>query len=81
MDEIQFTLRGKSYTLSRKEVLAAMKGVEPERIRSHAVEVGGREFPVKQVIDKVLKGVDRLDVTSSDARRILGRLGFKLARY
>lgn len=79
MDELTFTLRGTTYTLRRREVADAMKGVEPELIRTHSARINGREYPVKQVIDRVLR-VDRLDFTAQDARSILKRLGFELFR-
>jgi 5-methylcytosine-specific restriction protein B len=79
MDEIRFTLRGKTYTLSRKEVQSAMKGEEPETGRVHFVRINGRDYPVKQVLDAALK-VDRLDFTAADARSILKRLGFEVFR-
>lgn len=80
MDELTFTLRGKTYTLSRRDVSTAMKGVDPEVIRIHSVRVNGRDYPVKQVIDATLR-LDRLDFTAQDARSILKRLGFEVTRH
>lgn len=79
MGGLVFTLRGKGYQLDRNDVIKAMRGVEPEPVRTHAVKIGGRAYPPKQVLAEVLK-VDRLDVTTADARSILKRLGFELER-
>lgn len=56
-----------------------MSGVEPETIRSHAVDVKGVSYPVKQVFAAVT-GLDRLDFTSAVARRHLLNLGFRVER-
>ena len=45
---VQFTLKGRRYTLSTEEVESALGGKEPERIFDYAVWVGGRWFPPKQ---------------------------------
>jgi hypothetical protein len=57
---------------------------DPEPIRKHYVEVDGKRFPPKQLLEQVLqeKGYkdnefNRLDFTTVDARSILQRLGFK----
>jgi len=56
-----------------------MRNVEPEPVRSHAVVVVGKRYPVKQVF-AYSTGLDRLDFTSAVARRHLDRLGFELVR-
>jgi hypothetical protein len=76
---ISFTVNGRRFTLSRAKVQSLMEYVEPEPIQSHAVLVGRRTYPVKQVF-ALTTGLDRLDFTSSIARRQLGRLGFQLSR-
>lgn len=78
-DTIEFTVNGKPFRLSRSAVTAALKGVDPEPIRAHGVEVGGKRYPVKQVF-ALATGLDRLDFTSAIARRNLGKLGFRLTR-
>jgi len=72
-------MNGQLLDLQPKQVEAAMREVDPETIRQHAVEVGGRLFPVKQVLARAT-GLDRLDFTSAQARSILKRLGFQLRR-
>ncbi len=76
---IRFVVNGKAFTLKADEVEKAMRGVEPEPVRSHVVVVAGQRYPVKQVFEKAT-GLDRLDFTSGTARRHLTRLGFKLSR-
>lgn len=66
-------------TLSRSHVIAAVADLDPEPVRTHAVEVQGRVFPVKQVFEAAT-GVDRGDFISTTARRHLKALGFKLFR-
>ncbi len=78
-DEIHFTLNGEPLGLRHEDVERAMRGVEPERIQSHAVEVGGRIYPVKQVFEAAT-GTDRADFISHTARRHLKSLGFRLLR-
>lgn len=76
---MRFQIAGKAFDLDRDAVNAAMRGREPEPTRQHAVEVDGRIYPVKQVLEAATK-LDRLDFTSATARRVLGKLGFKLFR-
>jgi len=76
---VSFVVNRKRFTLSRAKVESLMDDVDPEPIRSHGVLIGRRKFPVKQVFAMVT-GLDRLDFTSSIARRQLGRLGFPLLR-
>ena len=74
-----FTVGGKRFELSRAEVERRMEGVEPNPVREHYVEVGGRRFPPKQVLAAVT-GLDLLDFQTTSARRVLGKLGFELGR-
>ncbi len=74
---MEFTLGGKRYDLTRQQVEERMRGVEPEPGRRHFVEVGGREYPMKQVFAQCL-GLSRLDFTTAQARHVLARLGFKV---
>ena len=76
---MEFTMSGQQLVLTPEQVEAAMSGVDPETIRQHVVEVGGRSYPVKQVL-ACATGLDRLDFTSAQARSILKRLGFQLHR-
>ena len=73
---MEFTLKRVRYSLKKEQVEKIMRGVSPEEIREHCVEIGGILFPVKQVLSVAL-GLQKLDFTSMDARNILSRLGFE----
>ena len=79
MAAVSFLLNGVQMTLDETRVRAAMEGAEPEAIRAHVVEVDGNTFPVKQVFSAAT-GLDRLDFTTNQARTVLKRLGFNVAR-
>lgn len=77
---ISFTLRGRDYTLSVGDVIASMKGVQPENIVKYYMEIGGEDYPPKQVLSKAL-GVPKISFTTKDAYDILTRLGFSVKKY
>lgn len=72
-------IAGQPFVLHSKDVLRALRRLEPEPIHSHFVVVGSRRFPPKQVIGAVT-GLDRADFTTHQARRTLMRLGFSAGR-
>ena len=78
-EQITFVVNGELLRLSRLDVESCIRGLSPEPIQRHAVEVGGTTYPIKQVFEAAT-GLDRLDFTSAVARRNLGRLGFVLVR-
>ena len=78
-EQITFIVNGELLRLSRRDIESCTRGMSPEPIQRHAVEVGGTKYPVKQVFEAAT-GLDRLDFTSAIARRNLGRLGFMLVR-
>ncbi len=75
MEEIEFTLNGKRYRLSRKKVQDAVQGVEPNVIYDLAVWVNERWYPAKQPFYTAL-GQTYRDVNSRTALGHLSRLGF-----
>ena len=77
--EISFTIGGKLMHLSRDTVLRKLKKVEPEGIQTHAVEVDGKKYPMKQAFATVMD-LDRLDFTTNQARTQFKRLDFKVIR-
>ena len=79
-DEIEFTLNGQPFRLSRAHVTKIMNGVVPEVVRTHGVVVNGIEYPVKQVLERAI-GVDRADFISTAARRHLRRLDFEVRSH
>ena len=72
-----FTLGGRTYSVSMKDVLAALRSVEPEPIRRYYVIVDGKMYPIKQVVSVALN-IPRIAFTSMDAYRILRKLGFEV---
>lgn len=70
---------GREFDLTVNDVLNRMRGVEPEPIREHLVEIGDTEFPSKQVLATVT-GWDRTSFTTMEANRVLNRLGFNCCR-
>jgi hypothetical protein len=78
-DGRDFTLGGRRMRLSRSEVERALRHVEPEAIRSHAVKVNGTLYPMKQAFARAT-GIDVADFTTHQARRQLKALGFPVSR-
>lgn len=76
---MRFRLSGQDVDLTSEAVLGALRDVAPEPIRSHAVLVNHQLYPAKQAV-AVATGLDRLDFTTANARRVLQRLGFELVR-
>jgi len=76
---VRKTIRGRVYEVSRNDIIMAAKMVSPEEIRHWYVEIEGLQYPPKQIVAEAL-GLRRLDFTTSDAKRLLENLGFKLER-
>lgn len=76
---MDFTINGQRMSLEADDVRHAVKGVTPSAARSHVVDVEGVEYPVKQVFAEAT-GLDLLDFTTNQARRVLRMLGFPLRR-
>ncbi len=76
---MDFTVKGLRYSLTKQDVEERLRDVAPEPVAKHAVYINGREYPVKQAMAEVLR-IDRLAINTSQARDILDRLGFELAR-
>jgi hypothetical protein len=73
---MEFILNGDRFDLDPDDVIAAVRGVPPDRIYDHAVEVEGRLYPVKQVFGLATRR-DHGEFTSQRARDVLRRLGFR----
>jgi hypothetical protein len=76
---VEYTVRAakRTFVVTQEQVTAALSGVTPERIRRHAVCIGGVLYPVKQAFAAAF-GVAPEDFYSQDARRAFWRLGFPL---
>lgn len=72
---ITFTLRGKSFEKRKEDFLKAVKGIEPGRIQKYSAVVGGKRYPIRQVLAAVTK-LPAIAITSQDAYRVLERFGF-----
>lgn len=76
---MNFTINGERVTLEADDICRAVRSVNPGTVRSHVVEVDGTDYPVKQVFAEAT-GIDLLDFTTNQARRVLKALGFTLKR-
>lgn len=74
-DEVQFTINGATYELTREQVESTLARTAPAEVSTYSVEVSGSRFPVKQVISEVT-GLQRSEFTSGQAQRVLTGLGF-----
>jgi hypothetical protein len=70
-----FTLRGKTFAKQKDDFLKATKGLEPGRIKKYSTVVGGKRYPIRQVVAAVTK-LPAIAITSQDAYRVLERFGF-----
>lgn len=70
---------GRPFDHTAEQVENAMRGVEPEPLREHLVEMLGTVFPPKQVL-AVVTGWERTSFTTNEAQRVLTKLGFACRR-
>lgn len=77
--EREFIIGGRRLRVTSEEVIRKLRGVEPNSMRKHAVEVHGELYPIKQAFS-VVTGLDLLDFTTNQARRVFVRLGFPVKR-
>lgn len=66
-------------SLTREQVIRALKKASPGLIRLHTVEIGGVKYSVKKAFAQVT-GLDLLEFQTAEARRVFERLGFKVGR-
>lgn len=76
-EKLEFKLAGRGHTLDSEEVEDAVKHAEPGPIDKYFVEMHGSRYPLKQVLSLALR-IPPGDFISTDARRILKKLGFKI---
>jgi hypothetical protein len=72
---VRATVGGRPFDFSKAEIERRMRGVQPEPIREHLVEVLGTAYPPKQVLSTVT-GWERTSFTTMEAQRVLTRVGF-----
>jgi len=75
--EYRVRTNGRTFMVTQEQVIAALKGVSPERIRKYGVSIDGIVYPVKQAF-AVAFGVDPASFYSEDARRAFLRLKFRV---
>ncbi|HJN15215.1 MAG TPA: hypothetical protein QGH10_06995, partial [Armatimonadota bacterium] len=76
--EVYFTVQGRRIVGTKEQVEVALRGVRPERVRVHGVTVGTETYPVTQALATAFD-LPRKACAPHVARRVLGRLGFKLS--
>ncbi len=76
---VRAVVGGRPFVFSKEEIERRMRGVRPEPIREHMVEVQDTAYPPKQVLAAV-SGWDRTSFTTMEAQRVLTRVGFACRR-
>ncbi len=76
---VKAVVGGRDFEFEHDAVVRKMRGVAPEPIREHVVEVGDQLFPPKQVL-ATLTGWPRTSFTTMEAQRVLTKLGFHCRR-
>jgi hypothetical protein len=76
---VKAVVGGRDFEFERDDVVCRMRGVAPEPIREHLVEVDDDLYPPKQVV-ATLTGWPRTSFTTMEAQRVLTKLGFRCRR-
>lgn len=77
---MNFTLRGASFSITSADILGATSEISPNPVdgrNKYFVELHGRRFPIKQVL-QLVSGLPLAGFTAQDAHRVLSRLGFEI---
>ena len=75
---MKVVIRGKFYNITKEKVEENLRGIEPEEGKTkYFVEIGGTEFPIKQVLSRTLN-LSKATFTTQHAFDILTRLGLKI---
>jgi hypothetical protein len=77
---VVFTIRGRTFNISREDVERVLEKLNPEPLRGRAkyyIEYRGKRYPIKQVVSAVT-GLPRVAFTAMHAYRILTALGFEV---
>lgn len=74
---ITFKLRGKTFEKSKEDFVKAAKGLAPGRIQKYSVVVGGKRYPIRQVL-AAATNMPAIALTSQDAFRVLEKFGFSV---
>ena len=74
---MQFTINRSTHELTRDGVESALSTRTPGAVTTYSVEIGGRRFPVKQVISEAT-GLTNDEFGSQRAQSILRELGYEV---
>jgi hypothetical protein len=77
---VVFTIRGRTFNISREDVERVLEKLDPEPLRGRAkyyIDYRGKRYPIKQVISAVT-GLPRVAFTAMHAYRVLSALGFEV---
>jgi len=77
---VVFTIRGRTFEVSRGDIEHVLENLDPEPLRGRAkyyIEYNGKRYPIKQVVSAVT-GLPRVAFTARHAYRILTALGFEV---
>jgi hypothetical protein len=75
MTSTRFTLRGREFDKEEAEFTKATKAMQPGRVQKYSTVIGGKRYPIRQVVSAVT-GLRPIEITSQDAYRILEKFGF-----
>jgi hypothetical protein len=78
--KLKFRVSGHDLSISKKDVEHRLNTIKEQRITKVYVEVGKKEFPVKQAFAEIgkAKGLIKSSFTTQDAVRVFNGLGFKV---
>ena len=77
---MDFKLRARSLSVTQADVLRVTRDVPPDPVdgrKKYFVELHGRNYPIKQVL-QLVSNLSSAVFTTKDAHRILSRLGFDI---
>jgi len=77
---IQFTHRGKQFSLAKEDFATAVKGTPPGRIQKYSVPISGIEYPIRQVVAAAMNR-PAIEFTSQAAYRILQKFGYDIRTH
>ena len=72
---VTFRLRGRTFERTSQDFVKAVKGLDPGRIQKYSTVIGGKRYPIRQVVAAVTK-LQPIAITSQDAYRVLEKFGF-----
>jgi len=81
LSPMRFGISGRSYEISREDILAATRGIAPKSFDGRNrffVEIHGEKYPIKQPIHLVTGLPYTGPFGAQDAQRILSKLGFSV---